>query len=987
VIVTRQAEEPLKRWAGVQTSPGACDSVLCYFPLPIAQGDAVEFRILGPLEVADGTGRTLALGGAKQRALLAILLINANQVVAAERLVDDLWGEEVPMTASNALQVYVSQLRKIIRPEVGGGNRSQIVTRSPGYVLEIADLDLDLARFAELTARGREALTSDEIPKASVLLRSALALWRGAPLADFTYEPFAQISIEKLEEMRILAFEYRIEADLAMGRQAEVIPELEAAIALDPLRERLREHLMLALYRSSRQAEALKVYQDTMGVLADQLGIDPSPPLQRLHEAILRQESSLELVPQEAAPLRTPEPAVPEPILVPESSMQEMNSVGGQVLPVTVLFADIVGSTALGERLSSDEVRAVIGECVSRMSHVVEEFGGTVQAYMGDGICVYFGLPRSHEDDPERAAHAALGIRRLVDDFAREVESAWGIEGFAVRIGINSGQTVVGLVGAGAPQEVTFGDISNVAARLESSAKPGSIYLGRSVADRLTRGFALKPQGTLKVKGRKGAVEAWELIDLVALGDIPSPTPLIGRDRELERGHGVMSALEAGRGQVLLLRGDTGVGKSRLLSELRHLPEGNTAWLTGRCRSFGAEHSAKPFVQVLRDWLGVIDEEPPMVVRMKLRSRLGEILPEASEVFPLLARFLSVDEEPTTITPQSELETGVFDAYATWISAIAEVGPIVVAIEDVHEADRSTRTLAQVLLPVTDRAPLLLAFTARPTNGTEGWKLLQGILADYRHRTTDIQLEPLSDESTGAFLDTIAPTGNLDDAMKIDLIARAAGNPLFAEELLRLLIESGGLERQQGWTLTASSSVLVLPPALEGLLVSRIQHLPPPVLSLVQTASVIGQNVSAPILEEVAGAIDMHVGIDILLRAEILQELRRYPELEYTFKHPMMQEAALSTLTPARARELYGKVGAALESRLKDPDDAHLERLAYCYYRSDDRKKALEYLEQAAQRAIQRDQIERGTELLERAKKAAIAIGDKDAGRRLDALL
>ena len=317
---------------------------------------------------------------------------------------------------------------------------------------------------------------------------------------------------------------------------------------------------MLALYRAGRQAEALKVYQDAMDVLADQLGIDPSPALQRRHEAILRQESSLELVPAERTPVAVedPEPTVSEPIVEPEPSWVGPIPAGGQVLPVSVLFADIVGSTSLGERLSSDEVRVVIGECVSRMSRVVEEFDGTVQAYMGDGICAYFGLPRSHEDDPERAGRAALRIRRLVDEFAREVESAWGIHGFAVRIGINAGQTVVGLVGAAAPQEVTFGDISNVASRLESSAEPGSILVGRSIADRLTRGFALKPHGTLKVKGRKEPVEAWELVDLAALDDIPSAVPLIGRDHEVERGQVVMAALEAGRGQILLLQGDTG---------------------------------------------------------------------------------------------------------------------------------------------------------------------------------------------------------------------------------------------------------------------------------------------------------------------------------------------------------------------------------------------------------------------------------------------
>jgi predicted ATPase/DNA-binding SARP family transcriptional activator len=259
----------------------------------------LDFRILGPLEVLDDAGRSLPLGGAKQRALLAILLIHANEVVSTDRLIDHIWGEDSPATATTALQGYVSQLRKVLGRAISGdrGDRSgEIVTRAPGYMLEIGADDLDVGRFERLTAKGRDALMADQPSDASVLLRSALALWRGSPLADFEYEPFAATHIEELHEMRLLALEDRFEADLAGGRHAEVIPELEAAVADDPFRERMREHLMLALYRSGRQADALAIFQQMTDMLGDQLGLDPSPALRRLYEAILRQDPSLELV-------------------------------------------------------------------------------------------------------------------------------------------------------------------------------------------------------------------------------------------------------------------------------------------------------------------------------------------------------------------------------------------------------------------------------------------------------------------------------------------------------------------------------------------------------------------------------------------------------------------------------------------------------------------------------------------------------------------
>src|SRR5436309_10440671 len=214
----------------------------------------MEFRVLGPLEVRD-SGRSLPLAGAKQRALLALLLVNANHVVSRDRLIDELWGEQPPGTAVQSLQVYVSRLRKLLPPET-------LLTRPPGYLLELEDDELDLRRFERLLAAGRETLATGEAERAAHLLHDALALWRGPALAEFAFEPFAQAEIGRLEDLRLAAVEERIEADLALGRQADLIGELEALVAENPYRERLRGQLMLALYRSGRQAEALEAYRD-----------------------------------------------------------------------------------------------------------------------------------------------------------------------------------------------------------------------------------------------------------------------------------------------------------------------------------------------------------------------------------------------------------------------------------------------------------------------------------------------------------------------------------------------------------------------------------------------------------------------------------------------------------------------------------------------------------------------------------------------------
>jgi DNA-binding SARP family transcriptional activator len=245
----------------------------------------MEFRLLGPLEVC-AHQRSLALGGAKQRSLLAVLLLHANQVVSAERLIDELWGDEPPATASKSIQVYVSRLRK----ELGDG---RLVTRPPGYMLQVDRSELDLAEFERLVDEAGEA----DPAGAARSLRQALALWRGPALADLAYEAFAQAEIMRLEELRLAALERRIEADLATGRHAELVGELEGLVARHPLRERMRYQLMLALYRSARQAEALEAYQVARRELAEELGLEPGEDLRRLERAILQQDPGLDLGP------------------------------------------------------------------------------------------------------------------------------------------------------------------------------------------------------------------------------------------------------------------------------------------------------------------------------------------------------------------------------------------------------------------------------------------------------------------------------------------------------------------------------------------------------------------------------------------------------------------------------------------------------------------------------------------------------------------
>ena len=256
----------------------------------------MELRILGPLEVAEG-GRQLQLRGSRERALLAMLAIHAGEVVSADRLIEELWGGDLPGNPANALQVVVSRVRKALEAAPGPG---RLVTRKPGYVLDVRPQELDAGRFALLVEEARRAGPADPAHGLS-LLEEALRLWRGPALAEFAAEGFAREEITRLEEERIRAVEMKAEAELALGRHARIVTELRALVAANPLRERLRGQLMLALYRSGRQGEALRAFQEGRGVLVEELGVDPGPELQDLHQQILLQAASLMAAPEAEA--------------------------------------------------------------------------------------------------------------------------------------------------------------------------------------------------------------------------------------------------------------------------------------------------------------------------------------------------------------------------------------------------------------------------------------------------------------------------------------------------------------------------------------------------------------------------------------------------------------------------------------------------------------------------------------------------------------
>src|SRR5215217_493905 len=494
----------------------------------------MDFHILGPLEVLD-EGRAIPLGGSRQRALLALLLLHANETLSMDRLIDELWGERAPPTAAKLVHVQISRLRKALTAG-GGSDRAgsgTVVTREGGYELTLERGQLDAHRFEDLVAAGGRELAAGHPDRAAAALEGALSLWRGAPLADAAYERFAQREIARLDELRVTALEQLVDAQLALGRHADVVGRLQALIGEHPYRERLRAQLMLALYRCDRQADALQAYQDARRKLVEELGIEPGERLHELERAILAQEPSLALPAVEAVEQPVAAELAGDGLELGRAP-QDADGAGSARRLVTTVFADIVGSTGLAERLDPESMHSLLDRYAEVCGAVIERHGGVVTGFIGDAIVGVFGQAELHEDDALRAVRAAVELREAGAALSAELERDGGTR-LGMKLGIESGEV---FISAGARRtRFAAGDAFNVAARLESLAQEGEILLGENVHDLVRGAVGVEPLEPLSLRGRSAKVQAWRLLRVEADGfAIPRTmrSRFVGRASELD---------------------------------------------------------------------------------------------------------------------------------------------------------------------------------------------------------------------------------------------------------------------------------------------------------------------------------------------------------------------------------------------------------------------------------------------------------------------
>lgn len=620
---------------------------------------------------------------------------------------------------------------------------------------------------------------------------------------------------------------------------------------------------------------------------------------------------------------------------------------------MTVLFVDVAGFTPLAEKLDPEEVHQIMDRCFELITAEVHRFEGTINQYTGDGVMVLFGAPIAHEDSPRRAVHAALGMQRALRAYGEELQAQRGLV-LQMRLGLNTGLVVVGKIGDDLRMDYTaVGDTTNLAARLQQMARPGSVLVSEATHRAVSGFFETLDLGELPVKGH-ASVHAFEVLrprgrrmrfDIAVERGL---TPLVGRERELGLLLDRFSEVKAGRGQVVFITGEAGIGKSRLFLECRHAlaAAGDTVtWLEGRCISFGESIPFLPIIDQLRENFDLqeFDGEPEIIAKIEHgMRRMGEV--EAH--IPAMRYLLSVDPgDPAFVAMEAVARRRkIFEAVRALTLRGARLRPLVLVVEDLHWIDTSSEELLSSLMDAVAAVPLLLILTYRveytpPFGG--------------RSFYTTLTLHSLSEAETAAMASRVLGTAQFPQELRTALMEKAEGVPLFIEEVTKTLLDLGVLERANGsYRLVKNLAEVRVPDTIQGIIMARLDRLGEEGKRTVQLASVIGRQFLVRLLERIAGLTGQLEGLlQELKTLEIIYEMGLLQEPAYIFKHAVIQDVAYHSLLMQRRKELHRAVGDATEELYPDRLANHYEELAHHFMQGEAWEKAFDYLVLAGDKA------------------------------------
>jgi class 3 adenylate cyclase/tetratricopeptide (TPR) repeat protein len=660
----------------------------------------------------------------------------------------------------------------------------------------------------------------------------------------------------------------------------------------------------------------------------------------------------------------------------------------GERKQVTVLFVDVSGFTSLSERLDPEDVHRLMRRAFELMLDEVHRYEGTVNQFLGDGIMALFGAPIAHEDHARRAVHAALGIRAALTTLADDARQRLGVE-FVVRQGLNTGLVVVGAIGNDLRMDYTaVGDTTNVAARLLNQAERGRVLVSEST-HRLVEGhFEARALGQAALKGRTAPVPVWEIVAARAPRsrlDVASErglTPYVGRTPELRALHDGLEAARGGRGQVIFVVGEPGVGKSRLLHEFRARLGDAATWLEGAAISFGRSIAFHPVVDMLRRRLGIDEHDGEADIATKVEREVVGLGHDLRDTVPYLRTLLSVDPGDAAVAAMDPRRRRgeILAALRRLLVRLAEQRPLVLVWEDAHWMDTATE---EALHLVSDSVPtnrILQVLTYRP-----------GYAHPFGERSyhTRIALGALSGDDSVRMAASMLAAPSLPPGLQEVLVRKAEGNPFFVEEVVKSLLEIGVLRREgDRYVLARRLDEETIPDTIQGVIMARIDRLEEAPKRTLQLASVIGREFTRRLLDRIG---DLRDTSDTLLRelkaVELIYETAVFPELAYMFKHALTHDVAYASLLVQRRRELHRTIALAIEELYAERLAEQYEILAHHFIRAEEWERAFEYLERAAAKASRAFAVREAVSLYTDALDVAERLGDRVPPARRMALV
>jgi class 3 adenylate cyclase/tetratricopeptide (TPR) repeat protein len=624
---------------------------------------------------------------------------------------------------------------------------------------------------------------------------------------------------------------------------------------------------------------------------------------------------------------------------------------------VTILFCDVVGSTHMAEQLDPEEWAGIMDDAFDFLIAPIYRYEGTVGRLMGDAILAFFGAPVAHEDDPQRAILAGLELVSSMQPFRQHIFQEYGLD-FNVRVGINTGSVVVGEIGSDLAGEYTaMGDAVNLAARMEQTAQSGTVQVAEDTYRLVEPLFDFEALGGIEVKGKDAFVQAYRV-----LGKKERPgrvrgirglmSPLVGREAEL---HALMKTLEdlkRGRGGVVTLIGEAGLGKTRLMDDLHAqwlLEAEDCLWFESRGVSYETNRPYHLFVQHLRQVCDVKESDPPEVVRQKLVDSMDDLAAQGSgTLIQSVDLLLTAENQGGEHSLEGEaFKHQLFEAILNLWRQMADRAPVVLAFDDLQWADRASVELLVYIFRLAEEVPILLLCAFRPHRSSPAWRLKQVAETDYPHRYVEMFLDPLPEASGDELISNLLVNSDMPADLRQMILQKAEGNPFFLEEVVRALIENGVIAQDETtgrWQVQKEIDQLSIPDSLQAVLLARMDRLESDVRQTLQVASVIGRTFTRSILEEISGRngnLDGH--LNTLQRVELIRETARLPEPEYTFLHELTREAAYHSILRRNRREYHRRVGETLEKLFPDKRDQEAHNLARHFEEARDYDKALHY--------------------------------------------